>query len=46
METNQHTKYFAIEQVDKGLFDWALHEYINVLDYLKNCNAKIVFTNS
>lgn len=40
------TKYFVVEQVDLGLFDWALCEYENMMLYLKGLNAKLVFTNS
>lgn len=39
-------KYFIVEHVDHGLFDWALCEYHNIMRYLQNTNAKLVFTNT
>ncbi|KAL4493087.1 hypothetical protein ABPG72_003172 [Tetrahymena utriculariae] len=49
MDTQQSQfprKYFIIEQVDQGLYDWALCEYFNMLRYLQKTNAKLVFTNT
>jgi len=39
-------KYFFVEHVDLGLFDWALCEYENMMMYLKGTNSRIVFTNT